>query len=169
MTFSKEFIQQSIYFIELNPPRIKKCLYQLSEEEVWIKPNSETNSIANLILHLCGNITQYIHHSLGHEIDQRERDLEFSTSGGFTKKELLEKFEQVVQKATQIMAKCPEDELLRTRTVQGFTYTGIGIIIHVTEHLSYHTGQIALWTKYLKEKDLGFYADHDLNIRNKTN
>ena len=62
MNLPKEFLQQSIHFIQLNPPRIKKCLDQLTEEEVWKKPNSQTNSIGNLILHLCGNITQYIHH-----------------------------------------------------------------------------------------------------------
>ena len=166
MKISKEFIQQSIHFIALNPSRIQKCLNQLTEEQVWIKPNSQTNSIGNLVLHLCGNITQYIHHSMGGEKDSRKRDLEFSTTGGFSKKELIEKLEFVVQKATQIIQNCSEDELMRTRLVQGFSYTGIGIIIHVTEHFSYHTGQIALWTKYLVEKDLGFYADYDLNIRN---
>jgi len=166
MKVSTEFIQQSIYFIDLNLPRIQKCLNQLSEEQTWIKPNSQTNSIGNLILHLCGNITQYIHHSLGHEDDLRERDLEFSTTGGFTKKELIEKLDAVVQKATQVIQDCSEEELMKTRMVQGFSYTGIGIIIHVTEHFSYHTGQISFWTKYLVEKDLGFYADYDLNIRN---
>ena len=166
MKISKEFIQHSIHFIALNPSRIQKCLNQLTEEQVWIKPNSQTNSIGNLVLHLCGNITQYIHHSMGGEKDSRKRDLEFSTTGGFSKKELIEKLEFVVQKATQIIQNCSEDELMRTRLVQGFSYTGIGIIIHVTEHFSYHTGQIALWTKYLVEKDLGFYADYDLNIRN---
>jgi len=147
MKVSQEFIQQSIYFIDLNPPRLKKCLNQLSEEQIWIKPNSETNSIGNLILHLCGNITQYIHHSMGHEKDLRDRDLEFSTIGGFSKKELIEKIETVTKKAAQVIQNCSEEELLRTRMVQGFSYTGIGIIIHVTEHFSYHTGQIAFWTK----------------------
>jgi len=166
MTLSKEFLQQSNYFLNLNLPRLEKCLNQLTEEEVWVKPNAETNSIGNLILHLCGNITQYIHHSLGHEKDERERDLEFSTEGGFSKKELLEKIKEVTKKAIHIIENCSEEELLRTRLVQGFSYTGIGIIIHVTEHYSYHIGQIAFWTKFMKEKDLGFYADHDLNIRN---
>ena len=59
-----------------------------------------------------------------------------------------------------------EEELMRKRMVQGFEYSGIGIIIHVTEHFSYHTGQIAFWTKQLKNKDLGFYADRDLEIKN---
>ena len=85
MTISSELLQKSIHFLALNPPRIKKCLNQLSEEEVWKKPNATTNSIGNLIIHLCGNITQYIHSSLGNHLDTRNRDLEFSTEGGLSK------------------------------------------------------------------------------------
>jgi len=50
--------------------------------------------------------------------------------------------------------------------VQGYYHSGIGIIIHVTEHYSYHTGQIIFWVKLLKNKDLGFYAGIDLNVKN---
>ena len=161
-----EFLQQSIYFLSLNPPRIEKCLNHLNEKEVWRKPNENTNSIGNLILHLCGNITQYIHSSLGNEKDIRQRDIEFSTPNGFSKKELLLKITEVTDKAIHIIQNTTEEELLRKRMVQGFDYTGIAIIIHVTEHYSYHVGQIALWTKLLKNKDLGFYEDNDLNILN---
>jgi uncharacterized damage-inducible protein DinB len=59
-----------------------------------------------------------------------------------------------------------EDELLPPRSVQGFNYSAIGIIIHVVEHYSYHTGQIIFWTKLLKNRDMGFYAGVDLNRRN---
>jgi len=166
MKYHQEFINQSIHFISLNPQRIEICLNQLTEEEVWQKPNAETNSIGNLILHLCGNITQYIHSSLGKEKDTRQRDLEFSTQGGFSKKELMDKITQVTLKAIHIIQNLSKEEALRNRTVQGFDYTGIGIIIHVTEHYSYHIGQIAQYTKLLKNNDLGFYADFDLNIKN---
>jgi len=166
MTISSELLKQSNHFLSLNPPRIEKCLRQLSEEEVWKKPNSTSNSIGNLILHLCGNITQYIHSSLGKEEDSRKRDMEFSIKGGYSKIELLEKITMVTNKAIQIIEHTSEEELLRKRMVQGFGYTGIGIIIHVTEHYSYHVGQIASWTKLLKDKDLGFYEDYDLNILN---
>jgi len=128
--------------------------------------SSNTNSIGNLILHLCGNITQYAHASLGNEKDERLRDLEFSTQGGFSKKELLEKITSVTEKAIQIIDNISEEELLRKRKVQGFDYTGISIIIHITEHFSYHVGQIAFFTKLLCDKDLGFYEDFDLNILN---
>ena len=166
MKISQKFIDQSIYFLSLNPARIEKCLNQLSEEQVWKKPNSNTNSIGNLILHLCGNITQYAHASLGNSEDQRNRDLEFSTSGGFSKDELLQKITGVIEKAIDIIENISEEELLRKRKVQGFDYTGIGIIIHITEHLSYHVGQIAFFTKLLCDQDLGFYEDYDLNILN---
>jgi len=79
---TQEIIAQSIFRMQENPPRIKNCLERLSETEVWQKPNEASNSIGNLILHLCGNITQYIIASLGNTEDQRTRDLEFSTTGG---------------------------------------------------------------------------------------
>lgn len=166
MKISKEFTQQSIYYLSLNPPRIEKCLRQLSEDQVWKKPNANTNSIGNLILHLCGNITQYAQASLGNEKDARNRDLEFSIESGFSKKELLEKITTATEKAIQVIKNISEDELLRNRKVQGFEHTSISIIIHITEHFSYHVGQIAFFTKLLCDKDLGFYEDLDLNILN---
>ena len=164
---TQEIIAQSIFRMQENPPRIKNCLERLSETEVWQKPNEASNSIGNLILHLCGNITQYIIASLGNTEDQRTRDLEFSTTGGFSKAVLLEKIEDVVKNATEVIEKCEAEDLLKVRSVQGFEFSGIGIIIHVVEHLSYHTGQIAFWTKYIKGEDLGFYAGLDLDIKNK--
>jgi uncharacterized damage-inducible protein DinB len=165
-TFHKEFITQAIRHFEENPPRIKNCLNRLSEAEVWQKPNSQSNSIGNLILHLYGNITQYAVASLGGQPDKRQRDLEFSTRGGISKEELLKLIQDAAHQAVETMRNCSSEELLRKRMVQGFEYSGIGIIIHVTEHFSYHTGQIAFWTKYIKEEDLGFYANLDLNTKN---
>lgn len=165
---AREFIEQSIFRLEENPPRILKCLNRLSKEQVWLKPNPSSNSIGNLILHLCGNISQYILSSLGELPDQRQRDLEFSAKGGFNKKELFEKFDTVIKKSAAVIRDCDEASLLKIRSVQGFDLSGIGIIIHVVEHLTYHTGQIAYWTKILKDEDLGFYADMDLNVKNKS-
>jgi uncharacterized damage-inducible protein DinB len=166
-SIAQEFIAQAIFRMEENSPRIKKCLDRLSEDQVWQKPNGSSNSIGNLILHLCGNITQYILSSLGNIKDQRARDLEFSTSGGFSKEELFNKIDQVISAAVEVINNCEEEQLLKVKDVQGFELSGIGIIIHVVEHLSYHTGQIAFWTKYLKDQDLGFYADLDLDVKNR--
>lgn len=162
----EELKAQIVLRMQENLPRIEKCLNLLSQEEVWQKHNETSNSIANLILHLCGNITQYIHSSLGQQPDYRARDEEFSTTSGLSKKELYIKIETTINEACEIINTCSNEELERRRNVQGFTLTGIGCAIHVSEHLSYHVGQIALLTKLLTNKDLGFYDGQDLNTNN---
>ncbi len=106
-------------------------------------------------------------HRLGETEDIRMRDKEFSAKDGFTKNELLAKLESTVDEAVRIIEASNEERLLKTYSVQGFDLSGIGIIIHVTEHYSYHTGQIAFWIKQLKDKDLGFYSGVNLNVKNK--
>ena len=164
--FFEEFKAQSVAYFEANTPRIQQCISELSETEVWERPNGASNSVGNLVLHLCGNITQYVLSSLGGQPDHRVRDAEFAATGGLTKQQLGEKLAATTSEAARIMAQATEAELLRVRSVQGFQLSGIGIVVHVTEHYSYHTGQIAFWTKQLKNKDLGFWADKDLNAKN---
>ena len=164
--FIKEFVDQSIHSIEENTLRIVKCLHEIDESEIWKSPNNHSNSIGNLILHLCGNIRQYIISGLGHAKDIRERDKEFSTRSGPVKSALLDQLTGTISEAIGIIKSIDESRLTKIYSVQGFNLSGVGIIIHVTEHYSYHTGQIAFWIKQLKDKDLGFYANIDLNIKN---
>ncbi|SFF57650.1 DinB family protein [Thermoflexibacter ruber] len=163
---SQEFLHQANYYIGLNLPRVVSCVNMLSEEEVWHKPNANSNSIGNLILHLCGNMTQYILSGLGGKPDERQREAEFSASGGLNKEELLARITEVVIQVQQVISQIDEATLLKKRIVQGFEMTGVGIIIHVVEHFSYHTGQIAFWTKLLTNEDLGFYKGMNLNAKN---
>ncbi|WP_299709015.1 DinB family protein [uncultured Tenacibaculum sp.] len=162
-----EFKEQIIFRLDESSRMNMKSLALISEEDVWKRFNQSSNSIGNLILHLCGNITQYAIASLGNKEDQRNRDLEFSTEEGYTKAELLSKLSATVQEAKRIILETSQEEYLRKREVQGFNFSGIGIVIHVTEHYSYHTGQIAFWIKQLKNKDLGFYDGIDLTVKNK--
>ncbi len=164
--FITEFKANSIVNLEENTPRIKQCFGELTEQEVWVKPNGSLNSMGNLVLHLCGNMTQYIICALGGDADNRERDKEFAATGGYTKDELMHMLSVTVAIAAETIRHSLEPNLLKVHAVQGFELTGIGIINHVCNHYSYHTGQIAFWTKMLKEKDLAFYGGLDLNKRN---
>jgi uncharacterized damage-inducible protein DinB len=161
-----EFIEQSILRMDEYLVKIDKCLDELKEKELWLRPNESSNSIGNLILHLCGNITQYIISGLGNEKDLRERNLEFSASGGIMKSELYNKLHNIVKEAKEVINNLDPEALRKIRSVQGFKLSGIGIVIHVVEHFSYHTGQIAFWTKIIRNTDLGFYSDLDLNQKN---
>ena len=161
-----EFLENSIYRLDESTRMIKISLDSISESDIWKKPNESSNSVGNQIVHICGNMTQYIIASLGEKEDWRNRDEEFSMTGGFTKIQLIQKLEDTVKKARLVLNECNERQLIRKRKVQGFNLSGIGIVIHVVEHYSYHTGQIAFWTKLLTNNDLGFFDGRDLNIKN---
>ncbi|MFN0173586.1 MAG: DinB family protein [Saprospiraceae bacterium] len=162
----QEITTQIAHYMELNTPRIEKALAELTEAEIWQRPNPQSNSVGNLLLHLSGNITQYILSSLGGLPDHRVRDEEFAAEEGFSKAALFDKLCNTVNQATQIIRTSSREEMLRKRIVQGFEMSGIAIAVHVCEHYSYHTGQIAFWVKLLKNKDLGYYAGVNLNAKN---
>ena len=119
------------------------------------------------MLHLSGNISQYIISSLGETEDIRNRDAEFNATGGLTKAAVLKKLEDTVNTAKRVIFDTTPEQFVKVRQVQGFTLSGVGIVLHAVEHYSYHTGQIAFWVKQLKNRDLGFYDDMDLNVKNK--
>ncbi|MFD0861979.1 DinB family protein [Sungkyunkwania multivorans] len=163
----EEFKQNAIYRLDESTRMIKRALSEIGEAGVWVRPNHVSNSIGNLILHLCGNIGQYAIASLGELPDDRDRDAEFNAMEGLVKDELFEKLDEIVNKAKATIQYATAEQLTKKREVQGFTFSGIGIVMHVVEHYSYHTGQIAFWVKQLVAKDLGFYDGVDLNIKNK--
>jgi uncharacterized damage-inducible protein DinB len=164
--FYREFISQTIVRIDENTVKIKSCMKELDDNEIWFHPNAHVNSVGNTILHLCGNIRQYVISAMGGKIDIRERDLEFSTRGGLINAELVLKLSETLEEAKSIILSATEENLQRQQIVQKTSYSGIGIIIHITEHYSYHTGQIILLTKLFKNMDMGFYAGKNLNAKN---
>ena len=150
---------------EENQLRIEKCLSLISEEQLWYKHNKHVNSIGNLILHLCGNVRQYICSGIFREKDLRTRDLEFSQSRTYTKDQLLNLLNETMSAIREKIDLTTPEMLLNEYSVQGFEEKGIAILIHITEHFSYHVGQITYLTKYLNNVDTGYYAGKDLNMK----
>jgi uncharacterized damage-inducible protein DinB len=137
-------------------------LEHLSDEEIWWRPNDQSNSMGNILLHLCGNVTQYILSGLGGAQDHRKRSAEFTETGTFSKQELLSKLDQILDEVYTTINRCTEKELLKIRHVQVYNLSAVNIIIHVTEHFSYHTGQIIFFVKWKSGKSMNFYDDKKL-------
>ena len=135
-------------------PSIEKCLQQLSEEDIWWRPNPASNSAGNLVLHLCGNVRQWIISGLGGDEFARERDLEFSERGPIARQALVRQLRRTVREACQVLARLPEDDLLKKYKIQGYHPTGLEAALHVAEHFSYHTGQIIYIAKLKHARDL---------------
>lgn len=144
-------------------PRLEQCLTECDEKLLWFRPNSQTNSIGNLVLHLEGNVKQWLLHGVGDVPDVRDRTSEFVPNQSHTSRELLNRMTILKKDVEQLLIRAKTFDLLSPRKIQVFETTALGAFIHVTEHFSYHVGQITYLVKWQKEKDMGYYKDFELD------
>ncbi len=83
---------------------ITHCVEQLSDRQVWWRAAESQNSIGNIILHLCGNLRQWIVAGIGGHPDVRDRSSEFSERRMIHKAELLDRLGNAVEEATGVLA-----------------------------------------------------------------
>jgi uncharacterized damage-inducible protein DinB len=138
-------------------PKIERCLERLTDEQIWWRANEETNSIGNLVLHLCGNARQWIVSGVGGETDARNRDAEFAQRETIARAELIRLLRATLADVGRVLNGLDPATLLERRTIQGSDVDVLQAIFHVTEHFSMHAGQIFLLTKLLTATDLRFY------------
>ncbi|MEO0897258.1 MAG: DUF1572 family protein [Bacteroidota bacterium] len=159
-TFHSLFIQEvKRRLFEESIPRCKKCLDLLTEEEIWFRPNESSNSVGNLILHLCGNARQWIVAGFGKAPDVRERGSEFEERGPLPTAVLIHLLDSLQTDLNEVLDALTAEDLLQTWPVQVFEENGIAILTHVVEHFSYHTGQITYFVKARKDLDTAYYGD----------
>ena len=158
---SQSFIDQSRQLLsEHYLPRIERCLERLSDEEIWWRANPECNSVGNLMLHLAGNVRQWVISGLGVAADRRQRQQEFDERGPIPRGELVNGLKRTVEEADVVLASVSPRRLPERRQIQGCDVTVLQAIYHVVEHFSMHAGQIILLTK-MRTGDLAFYDVSD--------
>ncbi len=145
------------YLIDENFPRVIKCLEMLNDEEIWYHPNSQSNSVGNLVLHLYGNLNQWILDYIGGKPFVRNRQVEFDVKKTHSKEELILMMTNLSTELRTCIQSVTSEKLLSILPIQNQQETGISVLIHITEHFSFHTGQIAYVTKWLKERQTNFY------------
>jgi hypothetical protein len=138
-------------------PRLRGCVEPLTLEQVWWRPNVASNSAGNLVLHLNGNVRQWLVDSFNGSADKRDRPAEFSTDGGLSAAELLERLGATMREAETVLARLTEADLLAPYEIQGYHVSGLEAVYQVVEHFGLHYGQIAYIAK--SGRDLGFYRE----------
>lgn len=151
------FITFSVDKLRQLESRIQFCLDRLSPEQVWWRPSEENNSVANLVLHLSGNVRQWIISSIGNEPNARNRDSEFAARGDADVLALRVRLSETLEEAVQVIQSVTAERLTQRIIIQGFDVSVLEAIYHVVEHFAMHTGQILYITKLLRKEDLGFY------------
>lgn len=145
--------------IEQYWPRLRSSVESLSEEQVWWRPNDASNSIGNLILHLDGNVHQWLMASFDRLDDTRNRPAEFAERKRIPTSILLERLGSTMGRASAVLSQLTEADLLATFHIQGYTVSGLHAVYQVVEHFGMHYGQIIYVIKLLRGEDLGFYRE----------
>jgi uncharacterized damage-inducible protein DinB len=153
----KDFLRISTEKLRRSGSRIEDCVGRLNYEQIWTRNADNVNSIGNLILHLCGNVRQWIGFGIGELADQRDRDGEFAARGGLEPAELIERSRKTVSDAIDILGNFDSARLMDKVTIQNIEVTKMEAIFQVVEHFAQHTGQIMFITKMLTGDDLGYF------------
>ncbi len=145
--------------------KIEHAVAPLSEDQLWWRgpaSNAGGNSIANLLAHLHGNLSQWVLTGLGGQRFERHRSAEFAARAGpgaATKAQLMETLAATVGRCRATIRGLSEGDLARVRKIQTYEIDGYRALFHTVEHMSYHTGQIVLLAK-LHGVALDFYPQH---------
>jgi uncharacterized damage-inducible protein DinB len=159
---SRAFIAHASNFLVSDYlPKIERCLEKLTDEQIWWRANKESNSIGNLILHLCGNARQWIICGVGARPDTRDRDSEFAQREIVPREQLVTLLHTTLREVQTTLHDLDPSVLLEHRKIQGNDVEILEAIFHVTEHFSMHTGQIIMLTKMFTSSDLRFYEFED--------
>ena len=143
------FLDYSARKLEQFTTRIRDCVGRLTEDQIWMRGHEPENAIGNLILHLGGNVRQWILHGVGERPDVRVRDREFAARGDISASEILEQLEATVNEALAVIRSVTQDQVVDTVEIQKYKLPVLEAIYHVVEHFAQHTGQIIFATKML--------------------
>jgi len=157
-TWDRVFLDFSSAKLEQLTGRICDCVDKLDHRQIWLRGTENENAVGNLILHLCGNVRQWIGFGIGGKPDVRQRDQEFADRGGVEAGELKDRLRGTVAEAVVILRTVGPRQLLETKKIQNYEMSAMEAIYHVVEHFSGHAGQIIFSTKQLTGRDLGYYA-----------
>ncbi len=158
----RRFLEVSSQTMALSLRKIQESVRLLDEDQVWWRPNSACNSVGNLLLHLCGNLSQWVLEGLGGTAYERHRTQEFTAERNAGRDALLERFRSVVERSRAVVEGLTPETLAARRRIQKYETDGLEAVYHVVEHLGYHAGQIVAITKQLRGAAAGidFYPQH---------
>jgi hypothetical protein len=140
--------------LEMMAKDLRVCIGRLTDAQVWERHGAHENAVGNLVLHLCGNMRQWVMHGVGGAEDVRVRDAEFGADAGLTGAALIELFEKTVAEARSVIASLPAQRMVERITPQGRNVAVLEAIYQVVGHVQQHVGQIILLTKQMARQDL---------------
>lgn len=155
--WAQSFTTYAISKLRQNLQQILRCAGLLNPAELWSRENEHCNSVGNLILHLTGNVRQWIVGGVDGRPYERDRPAEFAQRGPLPPAEICAALRAATEDAVAIIAGLDAGRLAARHAIQSYSVTALEAVFHVVEHYSFHTGQIVHRTKVLRDVDLSLY------------
>ena len=160
MDLAATFLARSRHYLGTEyRTKLRAAVEALPAEALWWRPNDQSNSVGNLLVHLAGNVRQWIAGSVGGAPGARDRAGEFAARSGPAAAELLAELERALEDADRVLARLTPADLCSTRTIQGREVTVLEAVYHVVEHFALHLGQVILVAKLHAPGAVRFYED----------
>jgi uncharacterized damage-inducible protein DinB len=155
---AQEFLRVSRRQLQERTERIETCIGKLSDDQLWSRRHENENAVGNLVIHLAGNVRQWIICGVGGAEDRRDRAAEFARRDPLPAPEILARLRNTIEEADAVLARLDAPALLTRSKIQVYDVTVLHAVFHVVEHFAEHTGQIIWATKRMTGEDLGFYS-----------
>jgi uncharacterized damage-inducible protein DinB len=124
------------------PAQIRAAVEPLTDEQLWWRPNEQSNSIGNLLLHLAGSLNYYLCRNLGQIPFDRDRAAEFAERRNLPKGELLATFNEMVTRAERTFDSLTSDSLSAPSPEPTMYSLAVEDLLNAAAHLAFHAGQI---------------------------
>lgn len=160
MTIEDRFLAQSRFYLATEyRAKVRAAVEALPPDALWWRANDQSNSVGNLLLHLSGNVREWIVGGVGGAANARDRAAEFAARSGRNARELLGALDRTLDEVDAVLARLSPADLGVRRVIQGRELTVLEAVYHVVEHFSMHLGQIILIAKLHAPGAVQFYED----------
>lgn len=133
------------------PAQVVTAVRELTDEQIWWRPNESSNSIGNLVLHLTGSIQHFLNYRIGGIEYARDRAAEFGQRELMPRAELLVLFEHMVARADETLSHLTPERLTDPSPEQKMNDIIFQDLLGIATHISAHAAQIVWIAKMLKE------------------
>lgn len=146
-----DFLQDAVLQFRKLKSLADKALAQVSDKDLFVALDRESNSLALIIKHMAGNMRSRWRDFLtsdGEKAD-RNRDSEFVIEPGDTRQSLLDRWEGGWRCLFEALAPLSSGDLGRTVLIRGEAHSVLEAINRQLTHYAYHVGQIVFLAKHL--------------------
>jgi uncharacterized damage-inducible protein DinB len=129
------------------PAQIGQCLAVVTDDDLWWRPDEQSNALGNIMLHLIGSNRLYIGYGVGARSVERDRAAEFTARSNPGRTAVVSAWNDTVAMMRDVLDGLDPTRLMERTERTGKSTTIASILLHASHHTAAHMGQVVWITK----------------------